>query len=209
MSDEETPGTRQVSLDALRALAHPLRVQLFSALTSFGPATASALAARLGESSGSTSYHLRQLEKHGFVREDTSRGNGRDRWWERTPGLIEVLSPDLADSEAGRAAGELVESEFQRLEEERFGAFWRARHTLPAVWRDNADIYSINLALSAEELARFGEEFAALVDRYRGLGADDPERRRVDIHLRAFPVIDPTTTTQQPISPDDPEGAQR
>ena len=68
MSDEETPGTRQVSLDALRALAHPLRVQLFSALTSFGPATASALAARLGESSGSTSYHLRQLEKHGFVR---------------------------------------------------------------------------------------------------------------------------------------------
>ena len=210
MTDEEQTGARVVSLDALRALAHPLRVQLFSALSSFGPATASALAARLGESSGATSYHLRQLERHGFVREDTTRGNGRDRWWERTPGAIELLGPELADSEAGRAAGELVEEEFQRLEQERFAAFWRARSGFEPGWRTAASTFSTNIPLSADELARFGREFEALVHRYRGRDGDDPSRRRVDIHLRAFPVVDPTTTTTitPPTAPDAPEEAQ-
>jgi len=211
MTDEEQTGARVVSLDALRALAHPLRVQLFSALTSFGPATASALAARLGESSGATSYHLRQLERHGFVREDTSRGNGRDRWWERTPGVIELLGPELADSEAGRAAGELVEEEFQRLEQERFTAFWRARSDFEASWRTAASTFSTNIPLSADELAEFGREFEALVHRFRGRDGDDPSRRRVDIHLRAFPVVDPTTaptSTTPPTAPADPEEAQ-
>jgi len=206
MTDEEQTGTRVVSLEALRALAHPLRVQLFSALTSFGPATASALAARLGESSGATSYHLRQLERHGFVREDTTRGNGRDRWWERTPGVIELLGPEFADSEAGRAAGELVEEEFQRLEQERFAAFWRARSDFEPSWRTAASTFSTNIPLSADELARFGREFEALVHRYRGRDGDDRSRRRVDIHLRAFPVVDPTTTPQ-PTAPGDPEEA--
>ena len=50
-------------------------------LRSEGPATATTLATRLGLNSGATSYHLRQLEKHGFIVEDTSRGNARDRWW--------------------------------------------------------------------------------------------------------------------------------
>ncbi|HET6826268.1 MAG TPA: helix-turn-helix domain-containing protein [Amnibacterium sp.] len=213
MTDEEQTGARVVSLDALRALAHPLRVQLFSALTSFGPATASALAARLGESSGATSYHLRQLERHGFVREDTTRGNGRDRWWERTPGVIELLGPELADSEAGRAAGELVEEEFQRLEQERFTAFWRARSDFEPSWRTAASTFSTNIPLSPDELAQFGREFEALVHRYRGRDGDDPARRRVDIHLRAFPVVDPTATTTAttttPTPPGEPEEAQQ
>ncbi len=206
MNEGEGSGPRPVSLDALRALAHPLRVQLFSALTSFGPATASALAARLGESSGATSYHLRQLEKHGFVREDASRGNGRDRWWERVPGAIELLGPELADSEAGRAAGELVEAEFQRLEQERFAAFWRARETFGPEWRSATEQFFANLALSAAELDAFGRDFQALVDRYRGRDDTDPARRRVDIHLRAFPVVDPTSTPST--DPDQPEKAQ-
>jgi DNA-binding transcriptional ArsR family regulator len=209
MSDGEHTAARPVSLEALRALAHPLRVQLFSALTSFGPATASALASRLGESSGATSYHLRQLERHGFVREDTTRGNGRDRWWERTPGAIELLGPELADSEAGRAAGELVEEEFQRLEQERFAAFWRARSGFAPSWRTAASTFSANLPLSPDELAQFGREFEALVQRYRVREGDDPSRRRVDIHLRAFPVVDTTTTTAPPTSPGSPEEAQR
>jgi DNA-binding transcriptional ArsR family regulator len=209
MREGEESGTRPVSLEALRALAHPLRVQLFSALTSFGPATASALAARLGESSGATSYHLRQLERHGFVREDTTRGNGRDRWWERVPGAIELLGPELADSEAGRAAGELVEEEFQRLEQERFAAFWRARSGFDAGWRTAASIFSANIPLSPDELAQFGREFEELVHRYRGRDGDDPDRRRVDIHLRAFPVVDTTTITAPPTAPESPEEAQR
>ncbi len=196
-------------MEALKALAHPLRVRIFSELTSYGPATASALAARLGESSGSTSYHLRQLEKHGYVREDAGRGNGRDRWWERVPGPIELADATFADSEAAREAGELVESEFIDNEKQRFGGLLGepATRCRPS-GASNAD------TVRQPRPHRGGARAAR-----RGLGSARgplprsrrrrPERRRVDIHLRAFPVIDPTTTTQQPISPDDPEGAQR
>lgn len=67
--------------DALTALAHPLRSRLLKLLRIDGPATASGLAGRLGESSGLTSYHLRKLAEVGLVEEDTDRGNRRERWW--------------------------------------------------------------------------------------------------------------------------------
>src|SRR4051812_33423675 len=54
---------------------------MLSILRADGPATATTLAVRLGLNTGATSYHLRQLAQHGFVTEDTERGNGRDRWW--------------------------------------------------------------------------------------------------------------------------------
>nr|WP_295885882.1 helix-turn-helix domain-containing protein [uncultured Devosia sp.] len=66
---------------ALKALAHPVRLRMLSLLRLDGPATASGLATRLGLNSGATSYHLRQLALHGFIVEDTARGNARDRWW--------------------------------------------------------------------------------------------------------------------------------
>jgi DNA-binding transcriptional ArsR family regulator len=66
---------------ALRGLVHPLRLRLLDLLQADGPATATSLAKRVGESSGVTSYHLRVLAEHGFIVEDTTRGTGRDRWW--------------------------------------------------------------------------------------------------------------------------------
>src|SRR3954453_5944861 len=73
---------------ALRALAHPLRVRIYDILSQYGPQTASSLAERLGESSGSTSYHLRALAKHDLIREATDRGTGRERWWKRPAGGV-------------------------------------------------------------------------------------------------------------------------
>jgi DNA-binding transcriptional ArsR family regulator len=65
----------------LRGLVHPLRVQLLMLLERDGPATATMLAGRIGQSSGATSYHLRVLAEHGLIIEDKTRGNARDRWW--------------------------------------------------------------------------------------------------------------------------------
>jgi DNA-binding transcriptional ArsR family regulator len=68
-------------LDSLRVLTHPLRLKLLGELRRNGPATASGLGARLGESSGATSYHLRALAKAGFVVDEPERGTTRERWW--------------------------------------------------------------------------------------------------------------------------------
>ncbi len=65
----------------LRALSHPVRLRMLTLLRGEGPATATTLARRLDLNTGATSYHLRQLAQHGFIEEDTARGNARDRWW--------------------------------------------------------------------------------------------------------------------------------
>src|SRR5215831_7404684 len=84
-SDVQTtqrPADDAISVDAgnLRGIAHPIRVRLLALLRDDGPSTATRLAARTGLNSGATSYHLRQLERFGFVVEDERTG-GRERWW--------------------------------------------------------------------------------------------------------------------------------
>src|SRR3954466_7944947 len=81
----------------LRALAHPLRLQLLDVLGAEGPATASQLARRLGESSGATSYHLRVLAKHGLVEDAGARARGRERPWRRTEEQMTIVASSPAD----------------------------------------------------------------------------------------------------------------
>lgn len=61
-------------------LRHPLRQRLLRLLQTSGPSTATKLAELTGESSGLTSYHLRQLATAGLVVE--TGHNGRQRWWQ-------------------------------------------------------------------------------------------------------------------------------
>ena len=111
---DSAPPTRELDLESLKALSHPLRVQIVNALSIYGPATASGLAERFGESSGATSYHLRQLERHGFIREVEGRGTGRERWWERVPGGLNIGSSAAEETPAGRSAAQLIFREFQQ-----------------------------------------------------------------------------------------------
>src|SRR6218665_3515312 len=105
-----TDNTQVRTLDsgALKALAHPLPVRIFDLLAAQGPQTASSLAAMVGETSGSTSYHLRALAAHDLIREVPGRGTARERWWERPKGRINLPGPDQATTPASRAAAQIV-----------------------------------------------------------------------------------------------------
>lgn len=184
---------RDLDMESLKALSHPLRVQLVDALSVYGPATASGLAERLGESSGATSYHLRQLEKHGFVREQEGRGTGRERWWERVPGWIDIGSPDADRSPSGRSAAQLIYREFriaqQRLLEEFID---HGAATLSPEWMDTSSVMSANANLTLPQMREFVSAVTELVERlvvpYRGQIA--PGARPVHIEFNAFPVVD-------------------
>jgi DNA-binding transcriptional ArsR family regulator len=65
----------------LKALAHPVRLKMLEMLRLDGPATSTTVAARLGMNTGTVSYHLRQLARHGFIEDHPGLGTRRDRWW--------------------------------------------------------------------------------------------------------------------------------
>ncbi|MEW2131679.1 helix-turn-helix domain-containing protein [Streptomyces sp. NPDC005435] len=161
-----------VVLDAkgLRALAHPVRVQLVGLLRKYGPSTATRLAERLGVNSGTASYHLRQLGAAGFVEEDTERGNARERWWRSVHQVTELKDRDLADREpeATLAYLQSVAAAYtlrtQRMLNELL--------TMPREWRDTFDMSDAALRLTPGEALALREELRAVIGRYR---RDTPE----------------------------------
>nr|WP_055505282.1 winged helix-turn-helix domain-containing protein [Nonomuraea pusilla] len=86
----------------LKVVAHPLRVRLLGRLRAQGPATASELGRAVGESSGLTSYHLRELAKHGFIEEDPEQRDGRERRWRARHRYTSWDNLTLAASPEGR-----------------------------------------------------------------------------------------------------------
>jgi len=186
------PG-RVVDLEGLKALAHPLRIQIIDALSIYGSFTATGLAERLGESSGATSYHLRQLEKHGFVREDLERGSGRERWWERVPGGISIVPSTSRESPAARTASETVSREWRRSQNERLEDFERnAMDQLAPEWLDASTQSMANLHLTVEQLAQLSNDMEELVNRYAVAYRRQriPGSRPVQVQYNTFPVLD-------------------
>jgi DNA-binding transcriptional ArsR family regulator len=177
----------------LKALAHPLRTQLLDALTAYGPATASSLAERLGESSGATSYHLRQLEKSGFVQDDPERGTGRERWWKRVPQSISVDVSGLPADSAERAAAGMILAEWERTRRRRIDDFAaRGEQLLSRDWLTASNLSSMNMWLTSAQLKALNEELMEVADRYKQRYRDQAGEgvRSVEVHLNLFPIVD-------------------
>jgi DNA-binding transcriptional ArsR family regulator len=193
MEDGRGMQERQLDMTSLKALAHPLRVQILDTLSQYGPATSSGLAARLGESSGATSYHLRQLAKHDFVREVAGRGSARERWWERSPGGITLNVREVAGTVAGRAVSDMVRRQWQQNKESLVMDFlMHGLDVLPGEWTDASTTLTANLRLTVDQLRELTEDLSARInefgDRYRG--KNEPGSRPVQVQFNAFPLID-------------------
>lgn len=191
---ESEPADRTLDLTSLKALAHPLRIRLLEMLSSYGAQTASTIADRLGESSGSTSYHLRQLAKHGFVREVAGKGTARERWWERPPGSLTVTTPELATNPASQDAVRLVNRQLGMGRAKALDDFLsNAFDVLPEEWSEASMIATLHTHLTADQLAEITRETEAFLrtrlQRHRGQ-QDTPGTRPVQIQFNAFPLLD-------------------
>jgi DNA-binding transcriptional ArsR family regulator len=176
-------------VDTLRALAHPLRVRLLGALRLDGSATASELGRRFGESSGSTSYHLRQLERFGFVVEDDQQPSRRERRWRAAHDVTSFRPADFLDEAAGREALEVMEQQQLRLLLDTVQAWHREKAGWPREWVDAAEQSDLHLWLSPAELAAMNHELLAVVQRWIGRQRrpTDPDARQVSLYLVAVP----------------------
>jgi len=195
-----TEGIRVLDMTSLKALAHPLRVQIVDTLTTYGAHTASGLAARLGESSGATSYHLRQLEKHGFVVEDTSKGSARERWWVRSPDGISVMPIEYPPGPAERSAAELVTREWQVNRDALLNEFITHGSELEQRWFEASTLNTLSLRVTSDQLAELVAEIETITERYSALYKKEgvPGTRPVQIQLNAFPVMDAEEEPEAP-----------
>lgn len=183
------PHTKPISdLDTLKALAHPLRLRLLGLLRADGPATASGLARRVGESSGATSYHLRQLERFGFVTDAGEQPSRRERVWRARHEVTSWAPGDFLEDEDARMALDAIER--NRLAwQQRVSARWVAeRASWPRGWVDAALESDRMLRLHPDDLERLKHELQEVVDRCADRPTDDPRAERVLLFLQGFPV---------------------
>lgn len=148
----------------LRALTHPLRLRLLGLLRLEGPSTATLLAGRVGESSGATSYHLRELARFGFVAEVPGRGTGRERWWQARHRMTSWQLDDFADD------GSEVADELQhRLVEYRgrlLSAWLTQRSGLLQAWDGAADLSDYALRLTPIQARELTAELSRVIERW-------------------------------------------
>ena len=148
---------------ALRALAHPIRIQLLGLLRRDGPLTSSEAARRLGESSGSSSYHLRQLARFGLV-EEAQGGRGRERPWRATS--LYTSWPNVAETQELAEASAVLERFVLDRYVERLEHWLAHRRAESREWQDAAAFGDSALYLTADELAGLRDALMQLAEPY-------------------------------------------
>jgi DNA-binding transcriptional ArsR family regulator len=166
------------------AMAHPLRLEILGLLVE-GPATASILARRLGESSGSTSYHLRVLARAGAIVEDPELGTRRERWWRRPDPFVLIPTDDDLDGRAITAR--MLGLFFARDEQARRHLVTR---DLGAAWRAGAFVGNWLLELTPEEADALAERLTGIVQELRTRPHPTPGADRALVSLSVLPWLE-------------------
>jgi hypothetical protein len=146
---------------------------------------------RIGESSGATSYHLRQLAAFGFVVDDPTRSRGRERYWRVAHRSTWFDMPHEASSE--RAVGAEYLRAVAHLYAERIVRFADSIESAPDVlgqeWADEATMSDWMLDLDVEEAAELRRRFHELCLPYRQSGdRAEAGKRRVIVQFQVLPT---------------------
>lgn len=177
------PSERITDPRRIRALSHPLRIELLEHLAE-GDLTATQCAERTGESVASCSFHLRMLAKYGFIVEGERRG--REKPWHLVTRSRD-MRPDPENPAQLRALSELagfaVEHEVEHI-----------RHWVSHIadeqpdWVDASTITSSTFWATREELAEVSRTLQQISDRFAGRVLDPALRPEGARPVRTFAV---------------------
>ena len=189
MEPLEPLGHPEATRKQMRALAHPLRMRILELLAQ-SPSTATRLAREIGESTGSTSYHLRALAKAELIEEDPSHARGRERWWRRRPPMF-IQVPTGATDPEGRALETEMWADMVERDDEALARFFEHLPEMSAEWRRAAAISNWNAWLTPGEVVGLVERIAEIVIQHRDEAARQrPGAHRVFVSFRALPWIE-------------------
>ncbi len=169
----------------MKALAHPLRLDVLDLLAVSGPMSASEAAVELGQTPANVSWHLRKLAEHGFVRQATS-GPGRRRPWK-------VVAESLSWGEGRQGPGDtedtVTSSGLRDVTIERDLQTLRTALALAGEesdeWRAATGVYQARLWLTAGEADAIGAEVRRLFSS-RAEQRRDPTNRPADARVVAL-----------------------
>jgi DNA-binding transcriptional ArsR family regulator len=174
----------------VRALAHPVRLDLLSFLDDVGEATATECAVHLGQTVANCSFHLRTLAKAGFIEPGEPRG--RERPW-RAVARERTFTADPLDPASRRAVLELGEIAVRR-EADRY--IDHLRHADQSGAAD-PDLVPLTRSMSSAfwatpaETQELTDTLIALFDRFEGRSADASLRPAGARMMRMFSAINP------------------
>jgi len=166
----------------LRVLSHPVRLRMLTLLRGEGPATATTLAQRLGLNTGATSYHLRQLAQHGFIEEDTERGNARDRWWRaaHSSTRTDFREKGVVDSDV-----EAYLTTVALMYADRMRAAVSEMPFLPEQWRTVGTLSDWEMTVTPAQAEALVQALARMIEEAQESDADDAAP--FVVNLNAFP----------------------
>ena len=156
--------TRLTDPRALRAYAHPVRMRLIGLLRTEGPLTATRAADLIGESSGTCSFHLRQLAKYGLV-EEAEGGTGREKPWRAT--TTSTAWDTTGDSTPEMAAAtSLLSTVVAERYFEQLARWLEASPGEPAEWQRAAMLGDQLLYVTPAELEELSGRMREMLDEY-------------------------------------------
>ncbi|QDO89378.1 helix-turn-helix transcriptional regulator [Ornithinimicrobium ciconiae] len=178
---------RTTDPERIRALAHPVRLELLDYLGTVQDATATQCAEQTGESVASCSFHLRMLAKYRFIERAESRG--REKPWRVVPGGYD-LRPEAGRPSSVTAVAEVAALHVLR-ETERVRAYLADLSSETYEWMNAGTITSGSFWATAEETARYSEDLRRLNERFAGRSDDPALRPEGARQVRTFAAVNP------------------
>ena len=163
---EQPRGQRRRLLDdplSIRALAHPLRLELQSIVGRSGKITAADAARELGISHALASHHLRQLAKYGFV-EQVEGADARERPWRVVH--TSYSAEGIDERPGGAAALTVLEQVTAERAVEDLIDWHQRREDWSEGWRTHTGVGRSTLYLTEQELVQLTEAMDALLADY-------------------------------------------
>ncbi|GAA3593624.1 ArsR/SmtB family transcription factor [Agrococcus terreus] len=180
------PSLRTSDPAVLRALAHPLRVEILAAIDDLGEATATQIAERIGDTPSNCSFHLRTLAKAGFI--ERAEAQGTSKPWKAVHKERD-LRPDPNDPESVRSSG-TIGALYVQHEADRMVRFLTTQAPeAVAAW--SVTVTTSSFWATPEELAALAEEVHHLADRFAGRSADPSLRPAGSRKAYLFATVNP------------------
>lgn len=194
---EDKPDLRSSDPTLLRALAHPLRVEILSVIDELGEATATQIAERVGESPSNCSFHLRTLAKAGFIERATAKGTSKP--W-RSVHRSRDLRPDPHVPESLRSSATIAALYVQH-EANRMVDFLTKHGVGDEEWVQAVTVNASHFWATADELAELAEAVAKITERYherKDPAKRPPGSRRAHLFATLNPELDGPAWGEEP-----------